>query len=320
MLTVLLIFTIGLALSAFFSGSETGFYRVSRVRLLIDALAGDWIAKGLMRASNNPAAFVATALVGNNVANNVTAMSVVMATGLYFPGVAMAELLTTLAITPVVFICGELLPKQLFFRAPYRMLRRCAPGLVVAAILFAPFSLLLWLVSRLLQWIGRAPSQTIRMALARRELSEVLDEGHAVGLLTPAQRSIAQGTFALGDQPISEFMVAASRQTKANTSMTPRGLLELAARQKQPALPVEDTSSRQSVVGYVVAVDCLLNPTKGALPLRPLMEAQESENYLSVLLRLQAAGEPLLAVRSAEGPVVGYVTTARLRGALLEEN
>ena len=320
MFLVFLIFTIGLALSAFFSGSETGFYRVSRVRLLIDALAGDWIAKGLLRASNNPAAFVATALVGNNVANNVTALSVVMATGMYFPGVAMAELLTTLAITPVVFICGELLPKQLFFRAPYRLLRRCAPGLVVAAILFAPFSLLLWLVSRLLQWIGRAPSQSIRMALARRELSEVLDEGHAAGLLTPAQRSIAQGTFALGGKPISEYMVASSRQTKANTNMTPRALLQLASRQKEAALPVEDTSSRRSVVGYVAAVDCLLDPSRGALPLRPLMEATQSEKFLSVLLRLQVAGEPILAVRDDEGHVIGYVTTARLREAMLEDN
>jgi len=31
---------IGMGLSAFFSGSETGFYRVTRVRLVMDAKSG----------------------------------------------------------------------------------------------------------------------------------------------------------------------------------------------------------------------------------------------------------------------------------------
>ena len=71
------LFVVGMLLSALFSGSETGFYRVSRVRLLIDALSGDRTAKWLLWASNNPAAFVATALVGNNVANYLTSRAIV---------------------------------------------------------------------------------------------------------------------------------------------------------------------------------------------------------------------------------------------------
>ena len=69
MITCAAIFLTGLLLSAFFSGAETGFYRVTRVRLLLDGLAGDPIARGLLWLTNNPALFVATALVGNNLAN-----------------------------------------------------------------------------------------------------------------------------------------------------------------------------------------------------------------------------------------------------------
>lgn len=320
MLLALLTFAIGLALSAFFSGSETGFYRVARVRLLIDALTGDRIAGGLLWASNNPAAFVATALVGNNLANNITALAIVMATGAWFPQVSGAELALTLLMTPVVFIFGELLPKQLFFRAPYRLLRRCAPGLLIAGLLFSVFSVLLWGVNRLLQWISRSPNQTIRMAIARRELTEVLDEGHAVGLLTPAQRQLAQGTFELGGRPLRELLIPVNRQTRATALMSRKDVLRLAARHKQTVLPVEDIQGKRGFVGYVSVVDCLLDPTAEALPVRPLPEIREGARSLAALLKLQAAGDELLAARGAGGQITGFITARRLRDALLEES
>ncbi|MEM6330689.1 MAG: CNNM domain-containing protein [Planctomycetota bacterium] len=320
MILACLLFAVGLALSAFFSGSETGFYRAPRVRLLIDAISGDRIAKGLLWASNNPAAFVATALVGNNVANNVTALAIVMATGAVFPGVPGAELALTLATTPVVFIFGELLPKQLFFRAPYRLLRRCAPGLMAAGVVFSAFSVLLWLISRLLQWLSRASTPTVRMALARRELSEVLDEGHAAGLLSPVQRRLAQATFALGNKPLRDFVTPAARQAKAEAAMTPREALRVAARQKQTSLPVEDARRGTQLVGYVTAVDCLLKADAADLPVRPLPEAEETDRYLTVLLRMQTAGDELIATRGAGGKITGFATAKRLREALLEED
>ena len=59
---------LGIFLSGFFSGSETGFYRASRVRIVIASLDGDRMSKALVKLINNPALFVATTLIGNNVA------------------------------------------------------------------------------------------------------------------------------------------------------------------------------------------------------------------------------------------------------------
>ena len=66
MVWIFLMLVIGIFLSAFFSGSETGFYRVTRVRLVIKALRGDRVSRGLLWLTNNPALFVATTLIGNN--------------------------------------------------------------------------------------------------------------------------------------------------------------------------------------------------------------------------------------------------------------
>ena len=40
-LAILMLFALGVFLSALFSGSETGFYRVTRMRLLLDGMEGD---------------------------------------------------------------------------------------------------------------------------------------------------------------------------------------------------------------------------------------------------------------------------------------
>ena len=47
-----IMFVLGIFLSAFFSGAETGFYRVTRVRLLLDGLGGDPIARTLLWLTN----------------------------------------------------------------------------------------------------------------------------------------------------------------------------------------------------------------------------------------------------------------------------
>ena len=76
---ILILLLLGLLLSAFFSGSETGFYRVTRVRLVLDGRDGDFISRRLLWLTNNPSVFVATTLVGNNLANYLTSFAIVLA-------------------------------------------------------------------------------------------------------------------------------------------------------------------------------------------------------------------------------------------------
>ncbi len=122
----------GLLLSAFFSGVETGFYRATRLRLVLDGMAGDRIARGLLFLANHSALFVATALVGNSVANYLISLATVIAMGRVFPRVPEgAEIIASIVLAPIVLIYGELLPKNLFLQAPNRLLRRGGGAVLV---------------------------------------------------------------------------------------------------------------------------------------------------------------------------------------------
>ncbi|MFT5301297.1 MAG: putative hemolysin, partial [Mariniblastus sp.] len=117
---------IGVFLSAFFSGSETGFYRASRVRVVIAGLDGDRVSQYLIKLINNPTLFVATTLIGNNVANYLTSLAIVLLTQ-HITTSSAAEMLAPILMSPLLFVYGELLPKNLFYRAPNYLLRVSAP-------------------------------------------------------------------------------------------------------------------------------------------------------------------------------------------------
>ena len=115
-MTTLLLLFVGLLLSAYFSGTETGLYRVSRVRLLLDALGGDWIARGLLWLTNNPTLFIATTLIGNNTANCLVSLGIVLATERIFGfESAMSQLIGPVICALIIFVYGELLPKSLYY-------------------------------------------------------------------------------------------------------------------------------------------------------------------------------------------------------------
>ena len=317
MITIALLFLVGLALSAFFSGSETGFYRAPRVRLVIDGVGGDRIARGLLWATNNPAAFVATALVGNNVANYLASSAVVLAAGRWFPSWGLtAELALTLLVAPIVFIYGELLPKQLFLEAPYRLIRRCAPSIALSAIVLAPISLLLWGASNLISKLTGTRVEPLRMTLRRRELSGVLDEGEAIGLLSPAQRDLALATFAIGGKPVRDFMTPLGRQPRVPAGSSAQVVVSLARRWRQDALPIDRLGSGGKQFDCVRGSKCLLSGAKSEAQIEPLPEFRDTAPFLEVITQLESNAKPLAAIRGAQGRVIGFVRLERLQQAL----
>ena len=178
---------LGLLLSALFSGAETGFYRATRLRLVLDAMGGGAVARGLLFLANHPSLFVATALVGNSLANYLVTLSAVVILEGAFPG-RLVEWIAPLLLAPVLLVYGELLPKNLFLQAPNRLLRRVGPLFLFFVAALLPISAWLWGLSRLLaRGLGPSP-EPVRLILARRELRRVLDEGHEAGILHPAQR------------------------------------------------------------------------------------------------------------------------------------
>lgn len=317
MILALLLFVVGLGLSAFFSGTETGFYRMTRLRLVIDALAGDWVSRVMLWLANQPTLFVATALVGNNLANYLTSLAVVMGTHRVAPGGGpMSDLIAPIVAAPVIFICGELLPKNLFYLAPNRLLRRCSPALVACTILFAPITSVLWCMSLVLKLFMKETPQELRLSLARREVGQLLSEGHEAGILRPVQRTLAQSMLSVAAQPTSRFMTPNKKIARATTAMSKSDVLKLAQRQGRTLLPVDDVRDGRTLAGYYRTVDLFMSHGGSLPPLLPLVELKAQQTFLSALTQMSQSEDALGHVVDSAGKTVGFVTGRELRMAL----
>ncbi len=316
----LLMLVFGLVFSAFCSGSETGFYRLNRMKLVMSALEGDRLAKLLIRLVNVPALLVATLLIGNNIANYLISLGIIVSTKSLAQGDnATAELFATIVFTPVVFILGESLPKYAMYQAPTVAMRFAAIPLTLMTILFSPASGLLWGLSRITEkLLGQSPER-VGLALARKELNQVLDEGQQVGILHPSQRQLSQSYFVIATRPVRQFYTPFTRAQAVPLGKSLAVVIRIAQRHQWSEIPVTDESGNE-LIGYVRLIDLLVSNNNGGKleSCRKLIDIKPDMPVGEALILLQSRRETLARVVNSSGHTLGLVSHNQLTDPLLK--
>jgi CBS domain containing-hemolysin-like protein len=336
------ILLIGLLLSAMFSGTEIGFYRVPKIRLQIDAIGGDRTAKRLFWLTNRPSLFVATTLVGNNLANYLCSFGAVLLIEMLLrESGGFGEMVATLMLTPLLFVYGELMPKYLFMNAPNQFLRRVIPFFLIFVPIFYPISFFLEQLNRLLARSMGQSQQPLLSRLARKELQRALDEGQAVGLLLPVQRRLARDLFAARDLPVHRFAEPVSALPCARLDMNREQVLRLARRYHLAEILMAE-SSRERLSGYLRVIDLELAQTvppevvvendlqhsaqkETASPaeavddqalfhalMRPLVSIRSDASPLDAMVQLQEARQSLGRLVDHHGETIGILSSDKL--------
>ena len=318
------VFATGVYLSAFFSGIETAFYRVSRLRLTVDATAGDPVAGRLLNFAANPARFVATTLVGNNVANYLTTLAVGVACGALFAGGEdggggwVVEVGATWLAAPFVFVGGELLPKQLCYLAPGHFLRRASWPLRMFSVLFAPVAVPLGRLASLLDRGGpEGGARRAEVLFGRKRLGEVLDAGHRAGLLTDVQDRLIEALLAAVPGPVTDAAVTPDRVHALPVDAGRETVREFARRlDLREVLLRTGARGGREFAGYVTAAAAALAEQPRDV-LRPLVEIPGSHTKLEALLALRREHGAVGLVTGPDGAVAGVVFERTLLADLL---
>jgi CBS domain containing-hemolysin-like protein len=300
-LGALVLFLIGLRLAAFFSGAETGFYRASYLRLSIDAQAGDPVAKRILWFCQNPTNFVVTALIGNNVAHYILTVAVGIAAveaGLS-EGMA-AEVVATLLIAPFAFTFGELIPKNLYYRAPLWMLRRNVGWFTLFYRAFLPVSYPLIALTQNLQRFSRTVASRPGQILGRARLVQVLSQGHEEGLLLDVQRRLIEGMTHLAGQSVGSSIVPTSRILGVAENAAREDLLSFARRYGLTNVALRHSTAPDAWFAYVRVADVALTqrPLASLARSMPVIEATCSK--LEALLTLRSQGAAYGVVKSGQ--------------------
>ena len=144
-LPLLIIIFFSLLLSAFFSGSEIAFVSCNRLKIELDKKKGLLHARIISKFINKDSQFIATMLLGNNIALVVYGIYMAKLIQPFLSDFQLSEwlilLLQTVFSTLVILVTAEFLPKALFQINPNRMLSVFAIPLWIINKLLFPFSI-----------------------------------------------------------------------------------------------------------------------------------------------------------------------------------
>ena len=128
--------------SAFFSSTETAFSSVSKIRLKNKAENGDKKAAKALYIVENYDNALSAILVGNNIVNIASSA---LATLLFvsFLGDATGTIVSTIVLTIVVLVCGEVIPKNFAIENNEQICIAFAGVLRFFMIIFTPVTFLL---------------------------------------------------------------------------------------------------------------------------------------------------------------------------------
>lgn len=339
------LFCFGLCLSSVFSGSETAFYRIPKLRLKLDAMEGDPKAERIIWLVNHPGLFVATVLVGNNIANYAVSLATVLFVGATIGTGTTVEIISTLVLAPVLFVYGEMFPKYLCLHAPNRMLRLLSPVIMFFFRLLLPITALLWLVNQFIAKILGQGNEMLQLTLGRQELAGVLDEGRETGILVGAQRRLADGVFEVSHRTVRDWTIPRNEWPLITTDMKPRQVIEIARKHDLAELPVFETGVfdatesrsglRQPVgdlpVGFVRVIDLemavrnrldetslqLLQLLQTELPIRSTVEVSDRHTLLTAMILLQTLHGSFGCVLDEHRQCIGFVRSDQLRDIIL---
>ncbi len=187
----ILIILLMVLLSAFFSGSETALTAASRARmhtLEADGDEGAGLVNSLIERRDR---LIGALLIGNNLANILSSS---VATSLFCissatSGVAYA----TLAMTVILVIFAEVLPKSWAISAPDRFALGVARTVNLFVLVVGPVSSLVnWIVRHILAVFGINLSSEMPMLTAHEEIRGAVDLLHREGSVIKADRDPAR--------------------------------------------------------------------------------------------------------------------------------
>ena len=205
---VLSIISIGLllVLSAFFSGSETALTAASRARLHHLARKGNRRAKIVGDISEDKDRLIGAILLGNNLVN---IMASALATGLLIgffgdAGVAYA----TVAMTALVLIFAEIMPKTYALKNADRTALAVAPAVRLLVAVLAPVTRSLQFIVRLtLKLFGVNVGNSSNLTSAAEEIRSTVDLHSREGGIVKHERDMIGSILDLADVDLEEIMI-----------------------------------------------------------------------------------------------------------------
>lgn len=318
--TLVILIVVSILFSAFFSGMEIAFVSSNKLRIEIDRKQKKVFAGLVSFFTKQPARFIATMLVGNNIA--LVIYGIAFALLLEAPirrilgsdSEALILLIQTLISTLIILLTAEFLPKTLFRINPNNSLRVLSiPILAFYALLFPITMLTIGISNFTMKYLLRVRPEN----RASEPVFSKVDLDHFLMAVQPEQE--------IDSEPIQDLKIFKNALEfsglKVRDCMIPRpDVIALEADSTLEELKqrfMETGLSRilvyheniDNVIGYVNSKDLYRRPEKIRAIIKPIQFVPETLPVNKLLTKFIKEGKSIAVVVDEFGGTSGLITT-----------
>jgi len=314
-----LVILICLILSAFFSGMEIAFVSANRIYLEIEKQHSGLNAKFLNFITQNPSRFIATMLVGNNIA--LVIYGIFMGDRilqLFFPETVMNGTLSlrivflqTILSTVVILLTAEFLPKVFFQRFSNFFIKIFAFPTSIFYALFAPItSMIIRMSDYILIKFFKTEKDQIQLTFSKVELGNYIEEQLESTKdidNVDAEIQIFQNALDFSEVKAREAMVPRTEIVAIESATSPAEIKKIFTSSGLSKIPVFDESI-DDIKGYVHVFEMFKNPSNLSKILLPVAFVPETMKISEVLKILTKQRKSIAVVLDEYGGTSGIIT------------
>ncbi|HNX14199.1 MAG TPA: hemolysin family protein [Oscillospiraceae bacterium] len=314
-LPLLLTLFVLILFSAYSSAAEMSFSTAGRIRLKSLAANGEKKAERVLKMLGQYDKFLTTVLIANNLVN-IASTTIATVLCIKFFG-DIGATVSTVSMTILVLLFGEITPKTIAKRAPERYAMSCARSMQALMIILTPFSFLFSQWQKFLNRRGHDES-----AITEAELLTIIEEGRQVGTLDEDEGELIRSAIRFNDRKASDILTPRVAVEAADIEDSPEEIEKVFFESGFSRLPVY-RKSIDNILGVITQKDFFANLHTGCRPIeeliKPISFVPEVMSISTLLKLLQTSKTHLAVVTDEYGGTLGIVTMEDILEELVGE-
>ena len=305
-------------LSGYFSATETAFSSLNKTRIKYMAEKGSKRAKRTLQLAENYDKLIATILIGNNIVN-ITTASIGTLLFVDLMGQELGATVSTVVVTIVVLIFGEITPKSIAKDYPERFAMFSAPMIGALLWLFTPLNFLFSLWKKLVALLFHSDEED---KMSQEELLLLLEEVEQEGAIDKSEGTLLRNAVEFGDLEVQSILTHRVDLEAVEVNATKE---EIAAKFTETRfsrlLVYEETIDK--IVGVLHLKDFYDGMGINPKPLREIMTPplfiHQTEKVDDLLQLLKSSKSHIAVVIDEYGGTLGIVTMEDILEELVGE-
>ncbi len=305
----LLVLVVLLALSAFFSSSETALTTVNKIRIRTLAEAGDSRAIILLKVIEEQGKMLSAILIGNNIVN-LTASSLMTTLTINLFG-SKAVGLATGILTLLILVFGEITPKTLSTISAETIALKDAKIIYSLMLVLTPVIYVVNQLSLAVLLLMRVDPNAKRDTITEDELRTIVEVSHEEGVIETEEKKMINNVFDFGESVAKDVMVPRIDMTMADVNASYDELIDIFREEKYTRIPVYEENT-DNVIGIVNMKDLLLIDNREHFHIRDYLReplyTYEYKKTAELMVEMRQTFNNIVIVLDEYGATAGLIT------------